>query len=264
MAIAYTPQYSFNATVTNAGIFAVQVTTMPSITVTGADGSILDGSDTAIKATVVSYANANVIAVRLSDTNGNYIAPGAATVSISPISLLCTVTAVGIFRITSLPDLGLNSSIKITSLPSLAFGQSVTITNGAILSVTNLVSVLSTNTTYRYNANQVYPLTGYWRFTSTYTSAQTNAILIPLPSSFTAIHLTDVIFANSGTEGNLSLIQSRSNAGISPIIETIYLRPYGGAVLDFNTPVVLDTNAALVLTSRSVTAHSVTVVGYTQ
>lgn len=52
-----------------------------SITVTssGSDGAILDGVTNTIKATVLDYTNSNPLAVRLTDTNGDYIAAGAGT-----------------------------------------------------------------------------------------------------------------------------------------------------------------------------------------
>jgi hypothetical protein len=40
------------------------------------DGAILDGVAGAIRATVFDYVNSNPIAVRLTDTNGDYVAPG--------------------------------------------------------------------------------------------------------------------------------------------------------------------------------------------
>lgn len=43
------------------------------------NGSILDGVDNTIKASVLDYANSNPLAVRLTDTNGDYIAAGAGT-----------------------------------------------------------------------------------------------------------------------------------------------------------------------------------------
>ena len=43
------------------------------------DGSILDGVSSAIKATVLDFANSNPLAVRLTDTAGDYIAAGAGT-----------------------------------------------------------------------------------------------------------------------------------------------------------------------------------------
>lgn len=43
------------------------------------DGAIQDGANAAIEATVVDYANANPLTVRLTDTNGDYVAAGAGT-----------------------------------------------------------------------------------------------------------------------------------------------------------------------------------------
>src|SRR3990167_6043085 len=50
-------------------------------TITGGagDGSILDGVDTDIKATVFDYSNANPLAVVLRDTNGDYVSVGGGT-----------------------------------------------------------------------------------------------------------------------------------------------------------------------------------------
>jgi hypothetical protein len=45
----------------------------------GGDGAILDGVTSSTKATVKSYTNANPLTVRLSDTNGDYVAAGAGT-----------------------------------------------------------------------------------------------------------------------------------------------------------------------------------------
>jgi len=43
------------------------------------DGSILDGVSSAIKATVLDYASSNPVAVRLTDTGGDYVSAGAGT-----------------------------------------------------------------------------------------------------------------------------------------------------------------------------------------
>lgn len=43
------------------------------------DGAILDGVSSSIKATVLDYSNSNPLAVRLTDTSGDYIAAGAGT-----------------------------------------------------------------------------------------------------------------------------------------------------------------------------------------
>jgi hypothetical protein len=44
-----------------------------------ADGAIVDGASSAIKATVKSYTNANPLTVRLTDTNGDYVSAGGGT-----------------------------------------------------------------------------------------------------------------------------------------------------------------------------------------
>ena len=43
------------------------------------DGAVLDGVSSSIKATVFDYSNSNPLAVRLTDTNGDYTAAGAGT-----------------------------------------------------------------------------------------------------------------------------------------------------------------------------------------
>lgn len=45
----------------------------------GGDGAINDGVSSAIKATVLDYVNSNPLAVRLTDTNGDYVGAGAGT-----------------------------------------------------------------------------------------------------------------------------------------------------------------------------------------
>ena len=49
------------------------------VTGAGGSGSILDGVNTAIKATVLDYANSNPLAVRLTDTAGDYVTAGGGT-----------------------------------------------------------------------------------------------------------------------------------------------------------------------------------------
>lgn len=45
----------------------------------GGDGAIQDGADSGIEATVFDYTSANPLAVRLSDTNGDYVSAGGGT-----------------------------------------------------------------------------------------------------------------------------------------------------------------------------------------
>lgn len=56
-----------------------EILTNASLTGSGGDGAILDGASSLIKATVLDYTNSNPLAVRLTDTNGDYIAAGAGT-----------------------------------------------------------------------------------------------------------------------------------------------------------------------------------------
>lgn len=53
--------------------------TTADVQIEGADGAINDGVDSNIKATVLDYANSNPIAVRLTDTGGDYVSAGAGT-----------------------------------------------------------------------------------------------------------------------------------------------------------------------------------------
>ena len=71
--------------VTNdADLFVTQLRVDPTtkrllVNVTGADGAILDGVTATIKATVLDYTNSNPVAVRLTDTTGDYVSVGAGT-----------------------------------------------------------------------------------------------------------------------------------------------------------------------------------------
>ena len=49
------------------------------ISVNSSGGAVLDGVDSNIKASVLDYTNSNPLAVRLSDTNGDYVSAGAGT-----------------------------------------------------------------------------------------------------------------------------------------------------------------------------------------
>ncbi len=50
-----------------------------SVSISGADGAVLDGVDPLIKATVKDFANSNPLTVHSVDTNGDYSPPGAGT-----------------------------------------------------------------------------------------------------------------------------------------------------------------------------------------
>lgn len=205
-------------------------------------------------------------------------------VTISNLSTVPLTVSGTTIAITSLPDLGVGSSVAITSLPDFATGTSVlaTVTNAGTFAaqITSLpdfatgTSVLATVTnagifattpshpTFRFEVGESAPLSGYVRFTSTFTSAQTNAVLLALPASTTAIHVTDYMFSNAQTHGNFTFLESPSNGAVRPILDRALFRDYGGMVQNMSTPIVLDTNSALIFTTRSATVHSVFVQGY--
>lgn len=64
------------------------------VTGTG-NGYINDGVDTSIRATVVDYANSNPLTVRLTDTNGDYVAAGAGTQYVQDAALTVATTVGG-------------------------------------------------------------------------------------------------------------------------------------------------------------------------
>src|SRR3990167_5662320 len=65
-----------------------------SVSVTGSDGAIQDGTDSAIEATVFDYTNSNPLAVRLTDTSGDYITAGGTQYTEGDIDTTITGTAI--------------------------------------------------------------------------------------------------------------------------------------------------------------------------
>ena len=211
---------------------------------------------------------------------------GAAIVSLS------AGTSVTISNLASTPLTFSGTTIAITSLPALGFGGSVSVTglssasvsvsnlsttlqlfSGTTVAITSLPPLVAGSVTISALASVNFTVSGttlsipqinpsYFSFTSTYTSAATNSILRAIPGSLTSIYVTDCIFSNNATHGNMSLLQSKSNGATTPVLERIYFVDNGGAVINLKTPIVLDTNSALCFTSRSSTSHSVSVTGY--
>lgn len=244
----------------NSSIKVTSLPPFPTVVVTGivsvaSNTSILTVSGTTIAITSLpafpAYAGVKVESMPSLAFGNSVTVTGISVSGVNILSLpslafgnAVSATATGVFRITSLPDLGANSSIKITSLPALGAGSAVLISENA----------------YRAAVGTTPPLSGYFRMTATFPSAQTLARLVQRPASTTALHITSCIFSNAQTHGNFSLIESGVSSRI--ILERIYFGAYGGAVLNFPMPLVLLTNSCLLFTSRSCTDHSVTVIGY--
>jgi len=263
------------ATVTNAGAFAVQITSLPSLafnnsvsitnaditTIAGAisssnmrvnivaggagDGSILDGANSAIKATVLSYSNASPVAVRLSNTSGDYVS----TVSISnlPLSVLATVTNAGVFAVSSLP------ALNITSLPNLAVGTVISVSGltSAIVSISNLpIGVLATVTNAGTFAVQVTSFP-YLALTNVVLNGQKNvtttATSVALATSTSCKWV--IVKAKSTNTGNIYVGNSTVNSA-------------NGYILTAGEPIGLDINNLItVYIDSSVNGEGVSFIG---
>ena len=99
----------------------------------------------------------------------------------------------------------------------------------------------------------------YWRLSSDYASAQTNTSLKTAPGAGLKLYITDVIISNGAPAGNNTLLDG---SGGTVLLE-IYPAINGGVAMPFRTPIALTANTALVITSTTVTTHSVTITGYT-
>jgi hypothetical protein len=164
-------------------------------------------------------------------------------------------------NITSLPPLGAATvSISAGTIISIS-GLTSAITSlsaGTAVTISNLVPLTVSGTTIALS-----PHSGYFSFASTYTAAlTTGSVLRAIPGSYTAIYVTDVHFSNCATQGNMALYCSRSNASLITLIPDTHFMDRGGMVSNLGTPLVCDTNSALLLVSQSCTSHSVVVVGY--
>lgn len=67
------------ASSSNPGVRGVPILNADGTPLTAGDGSIVDGANTTIKASVLDYASSNPLAVRLTDTAGDYVSVAAGT-----------------------------------------------------------------------------------------------------------------------------------------------------------------------------------------
>lgn len=117
---------SLLVTTTNAGTFAVQVTSFPDFATTA---SVKVSSLPALTAASATVTNAGTFAVQITSLPDFAIGT----------SILSTVTNAGTFaiQVTSLPAFATTASVRISSLPAFAVGALTSISNGAILSISN-------------------------------------------------------------------------------------------------------------------------------
>jgi hypothetical protein len=98
----------------------------------------------------------------------------------------------------------------------------------------------------------------FWHVSADYASAQTNASVKVAPGASLAIYITDILISNGATAGNVTLLDG---SGGTVLVE-VYPGVNGGAVMNLKNPIKLTDNTALVITSTTVTTHSVTLSGF--
>lgn len=98
----------------------------------------------------------------------------------------------------------------------------------------------------------------FWTASADYASAQTNTSVKAAPGAGLKLYITDIIISNGATAGNITLL----NGSGGTVITEGYFAITGGLAMPFRTPIALSANTALVITSTTVTTHSVTINGY--
>lgn len=91
-----------------------------------------------------------------------------------------------------------------------------------------------------------------------YAAAQTNASIKAAPGAGLSLYITDILISNGATAGNITLL----NGSGGTVLLELYPAINGGGVMNLRTPIKLSANTALVITSTTVTTHSVTISGF--
>ena len=108
----------------------------------------------------------------------------------------------------------------------------------------------------RQYVNDVHP--NYWEVSADYSAAQTNASIKVAPGAGLSLYITDISISNGATAGNITLLNGSGGA----VKYEIYPAINGGAVDNRRTPIKLSANTALLITSTTVTTHSVNISGF--
>lgn len=96
-------------------------------------------------------------------------------------------------------------------------------------------------------------------FTSAdYASAQTNTTVQAAPGAGLSLYITDIVISNGATAGNITLLDGSGGT----VRFEIYPPINGGVSISLRQPIRLTANTALVITSTTVTTHSINVGGY--
>lgn len=98
----------------------------------------------------------------------------------------------------------------------------------------------------------------YWFTSADYAVAQTNASIQAAPGVGKSLYITDITISNGATAGNITLLDGSGGA----VKFEIYPAINGGVAVTLRSPIKLTANTALVITSTTVTTHSVNIGGF--
>lgn len=145
-----------------------------------------------------------------------------------------------------------------TSKANLIAGVAVAMdgTDPTAVSAEGDAAALRTDPNRLLLVNQTHPR--FWHVSADYASAQTNASVKAAPGASLSLYVTDIQISNGATAGNITLLDGSGGT----VLYELYPAINGGAVLSLRNPIKLTANTALVITSTTVTTHSVFVSGY--
>lgn len=98
----------------------------------------------------------------------------------------------------------------------------------------------------------------FWHVSADYASAQTNTSIKAAPGAGVALYITDILISNGATAGNITLLDGSGGT----VVFEVYPAVNGGASYVPRNPIKLTDNTALVITSTTVTTHSVNISGF--
>ena len=275
MKLAYSADGSATHAQVDADGMLVNLGTNNDVTVTGTvdlgatDNAVLDtiasntgtgavvGGGTEAAAMRVTIANDSTGVVSVDDNGGSLTVDGTVSISGTVTVGSHAVTNAGTFAVQSAGAVAHDAadSGNPVKVGGKAYNFDGTVPGTAVAE--NDRANFITDVYGRQFVETAHP--NYWRLSADYASAQTNTSLKTAPGAGLKLYVTDVIISNGATAGNITLLDG---SGGTVLLE-IYPAINGGVAMPFRTPIALTANTALVITSTTVTTHSVTITGYT-
>lgn len=108
----------------------------------------------------------------------------------------------------------------------------------------------------RQYVNDMHP--NFWHVSADYAAAQTNTSIKAAPGAGLKLYITDISISNGATAGNITLLDGSGGT----VLFEHYPGINGGIVSNLRNPIALTANTALVITSTTVTTHSVNISGF--